>query len=277
MLGLWGVFAFLSALVPRPLAAAVEGRLWAARAVAVLLAVAATALLLPIEAAAIGDGWGDALDPGTLWSVLLDTGVGFAWRAQAVAVLLLALALLSPVPRRCAATAAAAGLVAVTLTLAGHASMHEGWLGVAHRANDALHLLAAGAWLGALVPLLPLLRALDDPATRRPAGAALRRFSTAGHGAVALVVATGTLNAALVTGGWPLGWASAYRALLSVKVATVAAMVGLAVTNRYVLVPRMAGPDGASARAVRRVTLVELALGCAVLALVSVFGLLDPA
>lgn len=59
-------------------------------------------------------------------------------------------------------------------------------LGFAHRLKDAVHMLAAGARLGALVPLLPVLVPLDDPAWRRDAETELRRSPSAGHSAVAL-------------------------------------------------------------------------------------------
>jgi putative copper export protein len=47
--------------------------------------------------------------------------------------------------------------------------MQEGWRGVAHRVNDALHVLSGGAWLGALVPLVPILAALNYPKQRKAA------------------------------------------------------------------------------------------------------------
>ena len=91
-----------------------------------------------------------------------------------------------------------------------------------------------------------------------------------------LVIATGALNTALVLGRWPTDWRSPYQALLAGKVAVVAAMTGLAVLNRYVVVPRMRGSRswaGAFAAAVR----IEIALGVAAVACVGVFGLWDPA
>jgi putative copper resistance protein D len=53
-------------------------------------------------------------------------------------------------------------------------------------------------------------------------------------------------------------------------------MVGLAITNRYVWVPRLKSRGGEAVRAITRRTIVELVLGAAVLALVALFGLLDP-
>lgn len=274
---LWAAFAFLRALVPAALADDVGRRLSTLRTAAVSVAVATAAAALPIETAVIGNGWADVLDPATVRAVLLETSVGVAFIAQGIAALLLAATLLVPSGMRSGGTAVASGLLLATLALTGHAAMHEGSLGVAHRLNDAVHVLAGGAWLGALLPLLPLLRALEDRATSQDAGIALRRFSSAGHGAVAIVIATGVLNSMLVLGEWPVDWSSPYQAMLAAKVALVAVMTSLAVLNRYVVVPRMAHSRDGAIRALRQATLAEIALGIFVVGLVSVFGLLEPA
>lgn len=273
----WGAFATLAALVPRDLADRVASRLRAFRVAATVLAVATVVAVVPLEAAAVGDGWTDALDAAVLRAVLLDTDVGHALLARAAAAIPLALSLVLPARLQPGATAASSGLLLATLALTGHAAMHEGWLGAAHRLNDAAHVLAAGAWLGSLVPLLLVMRALDDPSRRREAGVALARYSAAGHGAVALVLATGTLNTVLVLGRWPVDWTSPYQALLTAKIALVLAMVLLAVVNRYRLVPRMANDRDRALRALRASTMTEVGLGLAAIACVSVFGLLEPA
>jgi len=55
----------------------------------------------------------------------------------------------------------------------------------------------------------------------------------------------------------------------------VATMVALAVFNRTVLAPRLTR-DGPAQRALTRSCIAEIGLGAAVVALVSLFGLLDP-
>jgi putative copper resistance protein D len=52
-------------------------------------------------------------------------------------------------------------------------------------------------------------------------------------------------------------------------------MIGLALINRYRLAPRLSVQPSA-ARALIRNSLAELAIGAAVIALVSLFGLLEP-
>ena len=274
---LWGGCAYLAALVPRALAGVAHLRLaglWTALAAT---GVAATVAMLPLEAATIGNGWRDALDPATLRAVLFETAVGRAWLVQGVLALLLALALALPSRVRRPVLAPLSGLLLASLALRGHAAMHSGWLGVAHHVNDAVHVLCAGAWLGALVPLLPILSALAQPARRLEAVAALRRFSTAGHAAVALVLASGVVNTWLVLGRWPADWASRYQALLALKIAVVAAMVALAVFNRYGLVPRLGRQRPGTLGAIRRAVGLEIVLGLAAVALVASFGMLEPA
>lgn len=271
---LWGAAAYLCAFVPPGLAAVVASRLRPLAAAAVAVAVLAVAAKLPAEVAGIGDGWRDAVDTGMVCSVLLETSVGRAWMAEAAGVLLLAAAAASPARWRTAAVAASSGLVLASLALEGHATLHEGRLGALDRANDVLHVLSGGAWVGSLAPVLVILAA--SPGDAGEVATALRRFSRAGHAAVALVLLSGILSTALVLGRWPLDLASPYEALLDGKIACVVAMTALALVNRYVLVPRMGrAPDGA-VRALRLGTLAEVPLGLAAIALVAVFGLLDP-
>lgn len=274
---LWGAFAFLRTLVPLDLATGIGRRLRWLWIVAAAMAVATVAAALPLEAAMIGDGWSDAFGPATLQAVLFETTVGHAWLGQAFAVLLLLAAFAAPARMRMGAVALAAGLATASAALTGHAVMQPGWEGIAHRLNDACHILAGGAWLGALVPLLMVLRAFDRPESRRQAGTALRKFSFAGHFAVSVVLVSGVVNTMLVLGRWPTQWSSPYQAMLAAKIAVVAVMTGLAIVNRYHFVPRLAGLPDDSMRAIRLVAIAEIVLGVVVVGLVSVFGMLEPA
>src|ERR1019366_3967632 len=135
-----------------------------------------------------------------------------------------------------------------------------------------VHLLAAGAWLGGLLPLVLCLRRHEgETRLRAEAGATLRRFSGLGHFAVALVVLTGAVNTALTLGVWPVDLSSPYQALLAAKIAIVAAMIGIALFNRYYLTPRIKKEPGAALRALTIASLAEVALGLGAPALVSAF------
>ena len=81
---------------------------------------------------------------------------------------------------RAQALALCSALLLVSPAFIGHAAMHEGTLGALHRANHAVHLLAAGYWFGCPAPLLVCLRYLQPPQWRSDAITTLIRFAL-GH------------------------------------------------------------------------------------------------
>lgn len=271
----YGVSAFSAWLAPGPLGQRLAAASTGAVAGASLVALGATIAWLPLEAATVMGQWDAALDRGTL-SVLLGTELSAVWLVRLALAVALAFGGLS---RPAVGTRAVlAALLLASLALGGHAAMDEGLARrVLHMLNHAVHLLAGGFWLGSLAILPACLARLREPADCADAATALRRFSRAGHVAVALVIASGIVNTALVLGRWPVDTASAYQLLLAVKILLVLAMTGLALVNRYIFVPRIrSAPDDAIA-AIRAGTFAELALGAGMLALVAFFGLLDPA
>lgn len=272
----YGAGAFCACLAPRQLGRRLAAALVGPGIAAALLTLGSSIAWLPLEAATIVGSWPGALDGATISVLLLDTAIGTVWLVR----LALAAMLAASLPWRSAypVRAALAALLLASLALGGHAAMDSGTpRGAIHLVNHAVHLLAGGFWLGTLLMLPACLARLRDPADGKEAAAALRRFSRAGHVAVALVIASGVINTALVLGRWPLDPGSPYQTLLAAKILLVAGMTGLALINRYVFVPGMRnGPDRAIA-AIRAGTYAELALGAGALALVAVFGLLDPA
>jgi putative copper resistance protein D len=273
---LWGACAYLSLFVPKTLADIVW-RISARPFLLVAVVAALTALAaLPIMTANIGNGWSDALDTGTIGDVLFETTVGTAWQAQAFAAVVMIGAFLLPEGWRRHGLALGAGLGLASLSLTGHASMLEGWLKPAHRANDILHVLTGGGWLGALVPLIPILRLLGRPECRTEAQVALRRFSNAGHVAVALVILSGIVNTLLILKRLPTDWSSPYQRLLAIKIALVAVMAVLAIINRYIFVPWIGRKPARALLALRLGSIAEIGIGIVVIALVAVFGMLEP-
>ena len=75
--------------------------------------------------------------------------------------------------------------------------MQTGAEGVAHRANHAVHLLTAGAWIGGLAPFAMCLGAYRDDDLRHDAARAMMGFSFSGQFVVAGLVLTGAVNIAL--------------------------------------------------------------------------------
>jgi putative copper resistance protein D len=270
----FGASAYLWLFAPKTLQQALAlavGRLVAWASVIALI----TALTwLALEAASMADDSSAVADPSLIVSVLVDTGFGQAWILRLIlAAALVALACARP--RNWAAVAVVAGLSLASLALVGHAAMRAGLAGMGQRANDAMHLLAAGGWLGGLGGFILSLQAYGDQALRHDAVVAMRRFSFWGQFAVTALVLTGVANVLLVSDRAPIPPTTPYLALLDAKLVVVAAMIALALANRFAIAPRLA--QGSRALAVLKTTsLIETALGMIVVALVSVFALLDP-
>ncbi|RDJ06914.1 copper homeostasis membrane protein CopD [Rhizobium grahamii] len=270
---LWGASAYLGWFVPSGLAAQVGQQLRTWYRLALFLVVITTALTLPLQAATIGEGWTDAFQPKMLKSILGETNVGQAWIGQACATVFLLLSFVVPfVGRRATAVGAAPLLISATMT--GHAAMNSGWLRPLHRINDGLHLLSGGAWIGALPAIVVILPKLREPMWQQDARLALTRFSTAGHVAVGLVITTGIANTILVVKAPPIDWQIDYQRLLGIKILIVCLLVGIAINNRYILVPRLG--RSATLRWLKWATIAEMAFGFLVLGLVAVFGTLQP-
>jgi putative copper resistance protein D len=273
-MALFGASLYVWLLAPPDLGRALAPAARRIAAVAIPLAALSALAWIALEAASMADSWSGLVDADALQAVLTDTAFGavWQWRLSVALVLLVALALGRHGPSGFMTVVSA--LLLASLCLVGHASMQHGGVGALHRVNHALHLLAAGAWLGGLLPFVLCLKAYRDPALRRDAVTAMRRFSFWGQFDVALVVLTGAANVALTSGAPPLP-TTPYRALLCVKIALAATMIAMALLNRTVLAPRLK-PDAPALRVLMRTSLAEVVLGTAVVALVSVFGLLDP-
>jgi putative copper resistance protein D len=233
--------------------------------IGVLLATSAYLLLLAREAA--GGAWPDA---ETIGAIYAGTGFGVALAlAQAAAAFLCALAFLSADTRWPRLVASGAGLAA--LAFIGHAADDTGLRGAERVAVLAAHLLAVGAWLGALPRLWQALDARMDAPLEL-----LRRFGVVGGLSVFVVVGTGlmTLAFVVVTARGQIG--AAYGRMLLVKLAIVAALLSLAATNRIWLTPLLARREALARRALRLTIVLEQALGLAALASVAALGQLDP-
>jgi copper resistance protein D len=271
----FGMSAYLWAYAPERLTLALSPVVRRLALIASLVALVTAFAWLALESASMADDWSAAIDPEAIAAVLTDTAFGPVWAAH----LVLAAALLAVVAFSRAgwgATSLASAALLASLGLVGHSAMQTGAEGVLHRANHALHLMAAGAWIGGLVPFAMCLRAYQRDDLRKDAVRAMAGFSFWGQLIVAAIVLTGVLNIALTSHHPPLPPTTPYRALLIVKILIVAIMIALALFNRFVLAPRIK-TSATALSTLRATSLAEVALGCVVIALVSVFALLDPA
>jgi putative copper resistance protein D len=176
-------------------------------------------------------------------------------------------------------------VVLLSFAWTGHGAAQEGWAGQVHLAADLLHLLAAGAWVGALVGFALLLRRPSrTPADAvRPLHDALAGFSGVGSAIVALIVVTGLANSWFLVGprGVPALVETPYGLALTAKLLLFAGMLLLAARNRLRHTPALGAALGGMApqtplRALRSSIMLETALGFGVLALVGVLGLMEP-
>ena len=257
--------------------------------VAVSAAFLASIGWLIAETAAVTGHPALPIDWAGLHSVVAETRFGAITFGRIVLLAVSMAALVAmPASRGLWGIEAALGTVlAVSFVGTGHGTLGEGagrWL---HAGGDALHLLAAGVWIGALVPLAILLgrssraEALESP---QRAAVGLERFSGVGAAAVAVLVLTGLVNSAYLIGAsrWRELFTTAYGRVLIVKLALFAAMLALAALNRYRLSPRLRTASQGSVstatalRAFRRTVLIETGLAFAVLGLVALLGMLEP-
>jgi copper resistance protein D len=181
------------------------------------------------------------------------------------------------------APVAALGLAAA-IAWTGHAGSTPGDTGLLHLAADALHLLGASAWIGGLVSLVLVLAAVrhrQSVASASRAWDTTRRFSTLGVVSVAILAATGIVNAWILVGSFHALVATGYGRLLMLKLVAIATMLVFAFVNRFWLTPQLAASSGElrleTLRQLTRNSSIEIALALAIFAIVGVLGTLHPA
>jgi putative copper resistance protein D len=241
-----------------------------------LAAVAASALAwIALEAISMsGLPLEQALSPGTLGIVIGETQFGRVWLARMVVCVLLIAALAGL--RGAALRAVGGGLAALLLAAiagGGHGGSGRGVAGVLHFGIDAAHLLAAGAWLGALVPLVSVVRAAErgDEARRRYAAETTRRFSALGVLSMTVIVLSGVGNACYMIASFGALVDSTYGRWLLAKLAIFALILAIAALNRWRLAPRR------DFHGLARGAVAECALGFAIVAIVGELGITIPA
>jgi putative copper resistance protein D len=244
-------------------------RLIAGSALMVLLATLAWLSLMTIDIA--GD------DPqallATARTILFETSFGPVWLvrlAAACGLLVAAVLELSPL---------------LVLILAAAVLGSEAWLGHSatggplQQADILVHLLAAGAWLGGLLPLvLVVFCGTRDKTYGEVACRALRRFSIVGVASVGLIAASGVTSAWSIAGRLPV-LTCAYDLAVVAKVGLFLTILAVASFNRFRLLPPLIGatdPHRQGLRLFERTIVVELALGLVVLLAASILGLTDP-
>jgi len=281
------VFLLVVAGRRRDAVGAEEGHAFARRFVNVALwslvaSVASWLAWFAVAASVMSDSPLAALDGRTMARVLADTEFGriFALRFALAVALAGLLALFAtarrPGTRACAALGllTAAGAYVAALAWAGHAGAIAASGSGVEILADATHLLAAGAWLGALPGFAFLLRRTHVVAD---ALAATRRFSALAAACVGLLTVSGTANAWFLVGDVPALVGTLYGRLLLAKLAIFVLVLALAVANRWYLTCRLAEGDADAAPLIRRNAKAEILLGLVIVAIVGVLGVTPPA
>lgn len=248
---------------------------WTALAVAIVTGLAWLAL---VAAAILDAPLIEVLSRGGISTVLVETRFGeiAGFRLGLAATLRLLMARPGFPGRRALLLAAAAALAGL-LAFVGHAGATPGAAGWLHLTSDLVHLLAAAAWLGGLPAFVLMLsgsRGGADPAAGAFAFAATARFSVLGIVCVGTLLASGLINSWELLSGPDDLRATAYGRVLSLKLGLFVVMVAIAAVNRVSLTPRL--PAASAMRALQRNSLIETAVGLAVLMLVGLLGTMIP-
>lgn len=285
--GLFGLSAFaLYGLRPGERADALALRPWLEMGAVLGLLLSAVALALLAAAMTGTPPW--PIDHEAVGLLLDQPRIGTAWKVRVAALTVVLLAGLLAARRGpwLGMAALASGVALATLAWVGHGAMNEGAMGWAHLIADMLHLLAAGAWTGALLALILLV---TRPAARIDAAhltltqRALHGFGLVGTIVVSALIITGLINTWLLTGlgNIPALATTLYGQLMLAKLGLFAAMLGLAALNRLWLMPKLevsiaAGDHRSALGALRRSLAIETACIVAILALVALFGTFEP-
>ena len=252
------------------------------------LAIAAPFLSLALMLVSIAAMMGapiTALDWPMTEAMIVGTDMGWAFLVRAVLLVVGMCALAVPDRNKTATLIAVVCFAGALITLgwSGHAAATEGALGMFHRLNNGVHLIAAGLWLGAIGWFLQL----TVKAHRQPGSVAvsqllkvMQRFAPLGVGLVVVVAVTGLINSHLIFGleNSAAVLVTPYGFLLAAKLILVACMLALGAHNARV--SRRYASSDADPRTMlptlRRSLSAELALAVGVTGLIAVFGMMSP-
>ena len=141
--------------------------------------------------------------------------------------------------------------------------------------GDALHLCAAGGWLGGVAPLaIFLTRARASFSLGERAASVLQRFSMLSLFCVSVLVVSGISNSWLLVGSFHALFTTSYGRLLVFKLALFGILIGFGARNQFVVKTKLLrAPAGSDLLPqLRRNVICEACLGLAVVAIVACLG-----
>ena len=262
-----------------------------------LAALGVQAVIVSDPGAGAGSAGSDHFAPQTVIPLLTQTLYGKVWLLRFALVLSVAALLLPGGTRRAQPPAsstlglALSACLLASIAFSGHAAAGEAWQFALQICADGLHLLAAGAWLGGLLPLILLLRHCQSAEAwdvNESAPELIRavtwRYSRLGIACVVTLMITGGINAWVLVGGVPQLIGTPYGRLLLLKLALLLPLLGLAAVNLLKINPGIAGNPAARpdtlpklSKKLARNAMIETGLGILVLLIAAMLGTTPPA
>jgi putative copper export protein len=279
LLSSFGASLFLALIAPRALQsmharepAGLEARCLRLVRGSLVAAILALPAWLVLEASAIAEAANARQALAAIPTVLFSTSFGRVLIAKALTLLAAILAVrVQQSPQWRLATVGFAGLATVLEAGHSHAFAIEDGPSLL-LFSQSVHLLAAGAWLGGLAPLLIVVRG----AMPRVAVETLRRFSDLAALSVAAIAATAGWQGWRLAGGMAGLTRTAYGWALLLKL-TLFAMLALAAVNRFRLTLALSRRGAQPGRRALIWTIaVETALGLLVVLATGVLSSLEP-
>ncbi len=209
-----------------------------------------------------------------VWVVLSGTWFGHLVALQLLSVMVVAFVIgRHDRARRQWAACVLSGLATALQAGHGHAAAMASGFSLL-LASEIAHLLAAGAWLGGLAPLL-LVVAVASP---KDGAMAARWFTPLGKLYLVVIVATALVQGWVLVASLPGLVGTGYGWMVLVKATLFGVLFAFAVANRYRFAPALLRDDPASARRVLvRSIGVQTAFGVAVVVAAAVLSSLPPA
>ncbi len=263
LVSLFGTLVFLTLVAPAAVAEAAQDaprlrrRLLRVARISAALALIVGIAWIAVESAVIAGAGSVAMTLQALPVVALRTQFG-QWLLVRGVLLLAVLPLLRPWRAGNAVATVLAAMALAVQPMLGHAGALGGSLGTTLIISEVLHLLAAGAWLGSLLPLFITIGTLPHNA----AATACRSFTPVGLSAVLMLGGTATVQVTEFMGGVPGLFGTGYGHIALVKLGLFVVLLALAAINRLALTDRLAGTAPDAARRHMRVSVAtEAVLG----------------
>ncbi len=206
-------------------------------------------------------------------TVLIGTSFGHVLLAQLLLLVLTTL-MLGPAPDTSRWRAGLVPGTAAAIIQVGHGHAYAMTNGISLlELSEALHLWAAGAWLGGLLPLLSVVWIAPAPA----AAIAARWFSPLGKLCVVVLAASALIQGCILVGSTQALLHTAYGWTAFLKIALFIVLLGFAMLNRYRLAPdlRARSPERARTRLIASIC-CQTAFGLLIVLAAALLGQLRP-